>query len=171
MSESLVRLEGVEDLEAIRRIHRAAFPGDDESRLVDLLRENSNLFLSLVAVLASNVVGHVAFSPVRVEKTPGSVGVGLGPVGVLPEFQSQGIGDQLIREGLRICLERSIGFVVLLGHQSYYPRFGFRRASLFGLGNEYGADEAFMVLELKEGAMPADGGLVRYSHEFGELGE
>ena len=55
--------------------------------------------------------------------------------------------------------------MVVLGHPGYYPRFGFHRASELGLGNEYGADEAFMAVELRPGGLPA-GGLVRYGPEF-----
>jgi putative acetyltransferase len=58
---------------------------------------------------------------------------------------------------------------VVLGHPEYYPRFGFRRAREVGLDNEYGADEAFMVLELRPGALPAAGGLARYGPEFAGL--
>jgi putative acetyltransferase len=59
---------------------------------------------------------------------------------------------------------------VVLGEPEYYGRFGFERASSRGLDNEYGVDEAFMVLELQPGALPAEGGLVRYAQEFALVG-
>jgi putative acetyltransferase len=112
------------------------------------------------------VVGHVLFSPVTVAGAPD--GIGLAPLAVLPAHQRRGVGSALVREGLEACRRLGCPFVVVLGHPGYYPRFGFRRAAGAGLGNEYGADEAFMVLALRPGSLPAGGGLVRYGPDFGE---
>ena len=87
----------------------------------------------------------------------------------MPSHQRRGIGGELIRAGIAACRDLGCGFVVLLGHPEYYPRFGFQRASQFGLSNEYDADEAFMVLELRRSALPAAGGLVKYAAEFAEF--
>ncbi len=118
------------------------------------------------------VVGRVLFSPVRVDgrgSDPPQM-VGLAPVGVLPGYQGRGIGSHLIREGLQACAEAGYGAAVVLGESGYYARFGFERASSRGLGNEYGADEHFMVAELKDGALDGVCGTVRYREEFGEVG-
>ena len=93
----------------------------------------------------------------------------LAPVAVLPDYQNRGIGSRLIREGLAACERGGCGFVVLLGEPAFYRRFGFDRADRCGLGNEYGADEAFMVLELKGGALSGRNGVVRYGPEFREF--
>jgi putative acetyltransferase len=95
-----------------------------------------------------------------------SSGLGLAPLAVTPDCQRQGIGGRLVRDGLAAAARSGAGFVVVLGHPGYYPRFGFRRAAAVGLSNEYGADEAFMVLELQPGSLPAGGGLVKYGVEF-----
>jgi putative acetyltransferase len=165
----VVRPERPEDIAAIRAVHCAAFPADAEARLVDRLRARGQACVSLVAEVDGAVVGHVLFSPVSIIATSGlCAGLGLAPVAVLPAHQRGGVGSALIRAGLAQCRAEGCGFVVVLGHPTYYPRFGFRRASEVGLGNEYGADEAFMVLELRPGSLPAGGGLVRYGPEFGE---
>jgi putative acetyltransferase len=96
--------------------------------------------------------------------------VGLAPVGVVPEYQGRGIGSRLIREGLRVCGEAGYGAAVVLGRPGYYCRFGFERASGRDLGNEYGVDEHFMVVELSNGALNGVGGTVRYREEFREVG-
>jgi putative acetyltransferase len=154
---------------AVFAIHAAAFPTDAEARLVDRLRAAGEARVSLVAEVNGAVVGHVLFSPVAIEAASGHrTGLGLAPVAVLPPYQRQGVGSALIREGLAICRQQRCLFVVVLGHPEYYPRFGFRRASEVGLSNAYGADAAFMVTELEQGALPADGGLVRYGPEFAE---
>lgn len=165
---TIVRAEQPVDAAAIRAVHCAAFSSDAEARLVDLLRANDHAIVSLVAEIEGQVVGHVLFSPITVKDKPAS-GLGLAPVSVLPAFQRRGIGGQLIRAGLDVCRQRGFGFVVLIGHVEYYPRFGFQRASQFGLGNEYGADDAFQIIELIGGSIPPGGGLVRYGPEFAEF--
>lgn len=160
----IVRPEAAADVAAVYAVHAAVFPTDAEARLVNALRAAGRLSVSLVAEDGGQVVGHVAFSPVSVAGAAG--GLGLAPLGVTPAWQRRGVGGRLVREGLAVVAWFGAGFVVVLGHPGYYPRFGFRRAGEFGLGNEYGADEAFMVVELRPGGLPAGGGLVRYGPEF-----
>jgi putative acetyltransferase len=89
---------------------------------------------------------------------------------MLPAHQRSGIGSLRIRTGLAECRRAGHGCVVVLGHPEYYPRFGFIPASRHGLAGEHPApDEAFMVLPLREGAIPVGGGLVRYAPEFGQV--
>ena len=151
-------------MEQVRALVRAAFPTDAESRLVDALRHNGKAIISLVAVEGENVLGHILFSPVSTTPPLGAKGIGLAPVAVLPAVQSRGIGSLIIREGLRRCQGLGYDFCVVLGDPRYYRRFGFEKASLFGLQNEYGADDAFMVTRFTgRDLAPA---LVRYADEF-----
>jgi putative acetyltransferase len=78
-------------------------------------------------------------------------------------MQSQGIGSKLIREGLRVCRELGFDYCVVLGGPEYYQRFGFEKASPFGIRNEYGVDEEFMIVRFSDGGVA---GLVRYAPEF-----
>lgn len=162
-----IRPEGPADADAIRRVLEAAFPTPAEARLVELLRAAGNLLISLVAEEDGIIVGHVAFSPVRVDGTAAEVtGVGLAPLAVLPDHERQGIGSRLVRDGLEACERAGYGLVVVLGAPALYRRFGFDRADRRGLGNKYGADEEFMALELREGTIPKAGGMVRFGPEF-----
>jgi len=163
-----IRAERPEDAAAIHAVHGAAFPADAEANLVDALRASSRLSLSLVAECNGGVVGHVAFSPITVEGVLS--GWGLAPMSVTPEFQRQGVGGRLIDDGLARARDAGIPFVVVLGHPEYYPRFGFARARDFGLANVYGADESFMVVELRSGGIPKGGGLVKYCEAFDPWG-
>lgn len=166
MSQSIiVRAESPADCAAIHKVQAAAFPSPAEADLVDALRNSGRLTLSLIAEYEGAIVGHVAFSPVTVDRRD-FAGLGLAPVGVLPDHQRQGIGGMLIRAGLDRANQLGFGFVVLLGSPNYYPRFGFTRASLANLGNVYGADAEFMVQELKPNSLPSAGGLVEYAPEF-----
>lgn len=166
-----VRREQAGDAAAIHEVLVAAFPTDVEARLVDSLRDNGRLVVSLVAVLGTAVVGHVAFSPVHVFGAPRATGLGLAPIAVLPEFQRRGIGARLMDAGVDECARVDAGFVVVLGEPAYYQHFGFERADRRGLGNEYGATDAFMVLELVPDALDGVRGIVRYGDEFAAAAE
>ena len=157
-------------------MHVAAFPSDAEARLVAALQASGNAPVSVVAEVDARVVGHVLFTPVSIQgaSTPGPGGrpacrsacAGLAPLAVRPEFQRRGIGARLVEAGLHACRAAGFGSVVVLGDPRYYRRFGFRRALAHGLGNEYGVDEEFMVLELQPGALAGVFGVVKYGSEF-----
>ena len=164
----IIRSERPADQAAIHAVHAAAFPTTAEARLVDALRTARRLRISLVAVVDDAIVGHVAFSPVHV---PGATdGLGLAPLAVVPADQRRGIGAELVREGLAACEHVGCGFVVVLGDPSYYGRFGFKPASIFGLRDAYGGGAAFQAMELRAGAIPTAGGTVRYAPEFALAG-
>jgi putative acetyltransferase len=162
-----IRLEEPADLDAIRKVHVASFPTANEAKLVEALRASGRLCVSLVAVEQDQIVGHIAFSPVTV--VGGTGGIGLAPVAVLPGYRRQGIAGRLVREGLAACEQSGFRFVVVLGEPGYYHYFGFTEANQRGLHDEYGGGEAFQVLELRPGSIPASGGLVRYAPEFALL--
>jgi putative acetyltransferase len=164
-----VRHEQPGDAEAIYAVHAASFPGDDEARLVNLLRDAGRLSVSLVAEVDGAVVGHVGFSPVTVAS--GAIGAGLAPLAVVEPFRRRGVAAKLVRAGIAACGDAGFGWAVVLGEPEYYGRFGFRAASEFGLSDEYGGGAAFQAMELTPGAVPVGAGLVRYSPEFASLGE
>lgn len=167
----MVRHEQPEDLPVIRLINEQAFAGEAEANLVEALRAHDKGALSLVAVEDDAVVGHILFSPVTIEPENRAVNaLGLAPVAVLPQLQRCGIGSLLIKTGLAEC--RKIGYdgIVVLGHPEYYPRFGFVPATRYGLTCEYDVpEEAFMVVELRAGALRDVVGTVRYQPEFNEV--
>jgi putative acetyltransferase len=128
------------------------------------------LTISLVAVQDDKIVGHIAFSPVRVEaENSSSEAIALAPMAVLPAYQRKGIGSQLVRSGLEECRHLGHEIVVVVGHPDYYPRFGFVPAKTKGLQCEFEVpDEAWMVLELRAGALAGRRGTVRFQPEFRE---
>ena len=139
---------------------------------MDALRARGQATLSLVAVEGDRVVGHILFSPVTIESAGESGGtaaaLGLGPMAVLPTHQRQGIGSLLVRTGLRRAATRATDASWCWAIPEYYPRFGFKPASRRGVAWAHPApDEAFMLLELRPGALGGRGGIVRYQPEFG----
>jgi putative acetyltransferase len=167
----VVRTETIKDHESIRRVNELAFGRQNEADLVDALRANACAYVSLVAVVDEQVVGHIFFSPVSIKsETNDFTAMGLAPMAVLPSYQNQGIGSQLVREGLKECQRLGENIVAVLGHPNYYPRFGFVPASLKGLRSEYDVpNEVFMVAELDEDALDGRRGLVRYHPEFSKV--
>ena len=167
----VIRPEVPEDYDAIRLVNQQAFNGMAEANLVELLRARGKAIVSLVALLEHQIVGHILFSPASIEPPCQGIQIaGLAPMAVLPRYQNRGIGTKLVDFGLQACRERHYDIVVVLGHPNFYLRFGFQRASALGIDNEYGADEAFMVMELRPDVLVQVSGLVRYALEFLEAG-
>lgn len=162
-----LRVEQPPDIAGIDAVHREAFESFAESRLVRLLRDRGELLVSLVAVDGPTIVGHVAASPVTIAAKSCSA-IGIGPIAVREASRRQGIGASLMRAVVAEATARGLRLAVLLGSPSYYSRFGFEPAGPVGLENEYGAGDAFMVLELAKGASVGVQGLVRYASAFGE---
>jgi putative acetyltransferase len=163
-----LRCETPEDISAIHHINTAAFGRPNEADLVDVLRQNNALTISLVAVQDGRLVGHIAFSLVTITSdTATREALGLGPMAVLPAYQARGIGAQLVEAGLTACHHTPYGIVVVLGHPYYYPRFGFTPAKPLGIVWEHDVpNEAFMVQEIKAGALAPTRGVVKYRPEF-----
>lgn len=166
----MIREETDHDLDAIRSINTEAFESPAEASLVDALRVQANPVVSLVAIEADVVVGHILFSPVTLPDRPDVTLMGLAPMAVAKDKQRSGIGSGLVEAGLAKCRKLNVDAVVVLGHPEYYPRFGFTPSTQFGFKSEYDVpDEVFMALELRPGALSGCSGQVRYHAAFGEL--
>lgn len=163
-STPIIRPEQAGDEAAIRAVVSAAFPSPLEATLVDGLREAGRLTISLVAEVNGDIVGHVAFSPIRVGER--EIGLGLAPLAVASAHRRQGIGAALVFEGLRVAKESGVAAVVLLGSPAYYSRFGFAAASRWRLRDEYGGGDAFQAIVWRPAVLPVEGGLVTYAPEF-----
>lgn len=127
--DGIIREEAAGDGSAIYSLTKAAFADmpyseGDEHQLVDRLRADGDLALSLVCDLNGDIIGHIAFSPVVISGGGGNW-YGLGPVSVAPSLQRNGVGGRIIRRGLAMMEERGAQGIVLLGNPEYYSRFGF----------------------------------------------
>jgi len=110
------------------------------------------------------------FSELPIETGQGLIdAVSLAPLAVNPICQRQGIGSALVRQGLEHCRERGKPIVVVLGHPGYYPRFGFSAELAKKLHGPF-SGEAWMALELRDGALDDVEGTVRYPEAFGVPG-
>ncbi|AXM95031.1 GNAT family N-acetyltransferase [Pseudomonas plecoglossicida] len=166
----LIRPETPTDCPAISRLTLQAFtdhphhtPGQapTEHLIIERLRANGTLALSLVAEDEGVIVGQVSVSPVSIEGRF-SGWYGLGPIAVAPDRQGQGIGAALMRDALACMRERAAEGIVLLGEPAYYQRFRFKAYSQLrypGVPPEY-----FMAVAFA-GEVPA--GTVAYDPAFG----
>lgn len=165
-----IRPENVEnaaELPAIRAVNEAAFGEVGEADLVEQLREHGSVLASLLAEFEAAIIGHVLFSRMHIDTASGMVpAVALAPVAVLPEHQRNGIGQRLITHGLELLRTRSERIVIVLGHPSYYPRFGFSTDKAALLEAPF-PREAFMAMELVHGALVGVQGKVIYPPPFG----
>ena len=164
----VIREEGADDIAAVREVNWCAFGQEQESNIVDALRANGGALLSLVAIMNDRIVGHVIYSPVSVSDMVN--GAALGPMAVLPEHQRQGIGTRLVEAGNQKIKDAGHPFIIVVGHAEYYPRFGFRPASEYGVKCEWDVpNDVFMVLVLDPAKMQGMSGLARYRHEFSTI--
>ena len=139
-----IRKEKDTDIYRIEEITIAAFKDhphgeENEHLLVNELRNQGALAVSLVAEIADKVVGHIAFSRISIDGK-NLFWYGLGPVSVDPEYQNQGIGSKLVIEGLETIKKMGATGCVLVGEPDYYGRFGFtphKLLKLTGIPSEY----------------------------------
>lgn len=168
MIEITIRHEAPGDEATIHALTEAAFrdmpfSDGDEQQLVDALRRDGDLEVSLVAETGERIVGHIAFSPVTIDDGSASW-FGLGPVSVWPELHGQGIGGQIIRRGIATMRERGARGIVLLGNPALYGRFGFVHDPALQYPGP--PPEYFQRLVLDG---PAPSGIVSYCKAFQEL--
>ncbi|MEI6892200.1 MAG: N-acetyltransferase [Pontiella sp.] len=167
---AIIRQETEQDFEEIREVIEEAFNQPDEADLVEALRTGEKVIISLIAEKDQTTVGHIMFSIASIDGSQAKI-AGLAPMAVLPEYQNQGIGSELMREGLDECLSTGYDAVIVLGYADYFPLFGFKPAAEFGIQSEWAnqiQDDAFMVLELHAGALDGISGIARYADEFSE---
>lgn len=167
-----IRTERLSDFEEVFQLNYLAFGNrEDESRLVEKIRSSEGFIpeLSLVAEENNQIVGHVLFSKAEiVEDEYRHEVIVLAPIAVLPNNQKTGIGGKLIQEGLKRCEALGYDFVFLIGHPSYYPKFGFKPARKYGfdLKQFNVSDDVFMVFEITEGKLKRTKGELRYPKSF-----
>ena len=136
---------------------------------MEALQAAGRVLLSLVAEEDGRIVGHLLFTEMSIETAEAPFpAVCLGPLAVAPLYQRRGIGGRLVEEGLRQLRDAGHSAVFLLGHPSYYPRFGFRPAREFGVSYQDSRD-AFQAVELRAGALSGVSGRAVFAPEFDEV--
>ncbi|MER7498630.1 N-acetyltransferase [Nonomuraea pusilla] len=163
----ITRPETPQDIPLIREVALGAFPTPLEADLIEALRVDPawSPDLSIVAQTPDGTVaGYALLTRCHVGDAPA---LALGPCAVLPRYQGQGAGSAAIRAGLRAARDKGENLVLVLGHADYYPRFGFTRASAYGIRPGFEVpDEAMMALVFDE-TVPVPSGTIVYPAPFG----
>jgi predicted N-acetyltransferase YhbS len=161
------------DYEQITRLHTIAFNRDGEARLVEKLRKTSSYIpeLSLVARYRNAIIGHILFYPIKINAcTKKCNSLALAPISVIPCFQNRKVGSRLIREGLEKAKKLGFKSVIVVGHSEYYPRFGFGKASKYGISAPFDVpDNALFAIELEKDGLKNCSGTIEYPSEYNEV--
>jgi putative acetyltransferase len=173
MTEQItIRRETQDDFKDIFEVNHIAFGQDNEAKLVDALRNNQTAFvpeLSIVATDNNKIVGHILLTKINIKDDKGNLNesLGLAPMAVRPELQKSGIGGQLIRKGLEVAKELGFKSVIVLGHEHYYPKFGFQPADKWSIKAPFDVpSNVFMAIELVTDGLKNISGTVLYPKEF-----
>jgi predicted N-acetyltransferase YhbS len=168
-----IRQEQKSDHKKVYEINKQAFDQENESKLIEKIRVGEGFVpeLSLVAELDGEIVGHILLSKIKIVGEAEYESLALGPMAVVPKLQRQGIGGKLVNTGLEIAKKLGFESVIVVGHKDYYPKFGFEKASKWGIKCPFEVpDEAFMAIELVENSLKNKAGTVVYPKEFMEAG-
>ena len=167
----VIREEKLIDTDSIWNINAKAFETEAEANLVNALRDSGCTFISLVAETDNKAVGHILFTPVKLTGIENKLKlIGLAPMAVIEQHQNKGIGSKLVKAGIEHCKSKGYDAIVVLGHPSYYPKFGFVPSITYGIKSKYEVpDEAFMVLELVPNSLNNYQGVIKYHDLFNSV--
>ena len=151
----------------IRKVITSAFKQTNEADLVEKIKEESDFYISYIALDNDKVVGHVMISPMLLNGAKEVLS--LAPVSVLEEYENRGIGSQLIKKAIsEAANEIDFKLITVLGSDHYYSRFGFEGydTKRFGLPFEV-EPRFFQVMELEDGILENLKGNFDYPAYFG----
>ncbi|EKS7767018.1 N-acetyltransferase [Edwardsiella piscicida] len=138
-NKMIIREEKKQDINHIERLTLLAFTGHphhepgsspNEHMIINRLRDAEAMTLSLVAEDDSGIIGHLAYSSVKIDGIT-TRWHALAPISVSPSRQRQGIGSKMIEQSILLLKERNIDGLVVLGDPEYYSRFGFHHNHRF----------------------------------------
>ena len=172
-----IRQEKPEDFKVVHKLIEKAFEplkfsDHKEQFLVERLRKSTAFIpeLAMVAEIENKIVGHILVTKLKIKNNQDEFdSLALAPVSVLPEYQGKGIGGMLIQEAHKKARELGRQSIVLLGHEKYYPKFGYKQADSFGIELPFDVPkENCMAIELIENGLDGVSGTVEYPKEFNE---
>jgi predicted N-acetyltransferase YhbS len=173
----IIRQENPQDHQAVFELIQNAFANEihsdhQEEFLVERLRKSEAFVpeLSLVAESEGKILGFILLTKIKIKNGKEEFeSLALAPVAVHPDFQNQGIGGKLIRFAHEKAKEHNYTSIALLGHENYYPKFGYQLAKNFEIQFPFDVpDENCMMIELLENSLQKVSGTISYPKEFFE---
>ncbi len=174
----IIRKEEIKDHDEVFKVVENAFKDEQytdhkEQFLVERLRKYESFIpeLSLVAEVDDQIVGYILLTKIKIigDNSQETTSLALAPVAVMKKYQGKGIGGSLIRKAHQIAKDLKFGSIILLGHEKYYPKFGYEMTKKYGIKLPFEVpDENCMLIELTENALENINGTVEYPMEFYE---
>ncbi|WP_417887578.1 GNAT family N-acetyltransferase [Zunongwangia sp.] len=173
--EIKIRQEKPEDHQEVFELIRETFLQESNSDhqehfLVNRLRKSSYFLpqLSLVAEYDHKIVGYVLLIRITIQNDKDKFpALALAPIAVLPNFQQKGIGSKLLSIVHKKAKNLDYELVIVLGHEEYYPRFGYEQANKFDIQAPFEVPaKNFMLKELTPNAAQHISGMVVYPEVF-----
>jgi len=171
-----IRQEEIQDYKEVFNLIENAFKDEKftdhkEQFLVERLRKSKSFVpkLSLVAEIDDQIVGYILLTKIKIitSKAQEVSSLALAPIAVLKKHQGKGIGGKLILKAHQKAKELGFGSVILLGHENYYPRFGYKMTKEYDIRLPFDVPaENCMLIELSENALDHVNGIVEYPKEF-----
>lgn len=169
----LIRQERPVDFPYIFSIHELAFDRIDEANLVNSLRKSDRFIpeLALVAESDGEIIGHIVYTKIEIhQRQERFESIALAPLSVRPDVQKSGVGSLLMRTSLSLATELNYSSVIVLGHEHYYPKFGFMPTERWGIKTQFDVPAScLMGLELQPGALEHVSGIITYAPEFSAI--
>ncbi|UTN06519.1 N-acetyltransferase [Flavobacterium bizetiae] len=175
--EIKLRQETEQDHKSVFQVIQKAFENEEysdhkEQFLVERLRKSNTFIpeLSIVAEVDNKIVGHILLTKLEIENDINTYeSLALAPVSVLPEFQGKGVGSKLILHSHEVAKELGYKSIILLGHEKYYPRFGYELTNKYGIEMPFDVPaENCMVAVLVKNGLSGVRGKVIYPDAFFE---
>ncbi|NNC47262.1 MAG: N-acetyltransferase [Sphingomonas sp.] len=167
---TIYRPARIDDALEIAKVHRAAFGGEDEVKLVGMLEACGDVAASIVAEEDNRVVGHVMLSRMEAEADGTTIeALALAPVAVLPERQGVGIGGALVRTAEATARQLGCQAIFLLGEPGYYGRFDYDVGAARPFESPYAGDY-WQVLLIDGGLRETRAGKAKHARAFAALG-
>ncbi len=161
------------DFEEVNMLLQVAFNGESVAQILDELKETAEFIpeLTRVARINDQIIGIIVYSHAQIIKGKKIFDtISMAPMAVLPAYQNLGIGGELIRNSFAKARSLNYQSVIVMGHEDYYPRFGFKRASEFGIVCPFDVpDENFMAIELFPDTLSGISGKVKYPPLFHDM--
>ena len=173
----IIRQEKEADYHSVFHLIRDAFQNEihsdrSEHYLVERLRNSKNFIpeLSIVAELDNEIIGYILLTRIKIKNNKNHWNsLALAPVAVLPKLHHQGIGAKLINYAHQKAKELNFNSIVVLGHPTYYPKFGYKMLNQFSIKLPFDApQENCMAVELTKDSLKDVNGTVEYDKAFFE---